>query len=289
MEMWSSAGLCLSISSFMQCPCCAGVAKGRCEGRRVVSSFRHVSCFLSLPPSLPRLLYMWMSHSKWGVISLPLFLARFLYGAPWQDWRSDAGMGKQVCGLAPWGLSPPSSPFLFLPPPSLPSGWLIRVTWKTFLSSGGGNSDDKVGDVAAAGPSPGNREFSDSSDTVVQREWRLQGMRLRVFTEHLCACVSLKPWINVTFFSCSNVTACQTKKKLPSSFIQTNVSSQNTLTSDCLLHPWVSYSGSTTLCIWWRLTKTEFTMALHASTLTCCSPQWFREERWNALWRKTSA
>lgn len=32
---------------------------------------------------------------------------------------------------------------------------------------------DKVGGVAAAGPSPGNREFSDSSDTVVLRRMKV--------------------------------------------------------------------------------------------------------------------
>lgn len=127
---------------------------------------------------------------------------------------------------------------------------------------------DKVGGGATAGPSPGNREFPDSSDTAVQTGWRLQGSAFaRVF---VLTCI---PETHVVFFfSCKIITEkhlkfSSNKYALPK-YVRYTPSAWN-----CLLHPWESCGGTTTANIWWRLTKTTVTLTpRRANSLSLGSP-----------------
>ena len=85
------------------------------------SSFWHFPCFICL----------FLSHPVWGEMSVCSVTDRWLL----------MGLGKKSCGLACEGPSPPyNSSSLLLSLPSLSSGPVIRVIWKSFFSPDGGNS-----------------------------------------------------------------------------------------------------------------------------------------------------
>ncbi len=112
---------CLFISNLMWCPCCAGVAEGRCEGRQTDSSFWHFSFFVS-----PFLSVIVSHRVRWD-----LSLCILHRGATDdQTWAWESGTVALHDGGS-----------CLLPPPSLPSSLVIRDVWKTFLSAAGENPE----------------------------------------------------------------------------------------------------------------------------------------------------
>lgn len=124
---------------------------------------------------------------------------------------------------------------------------------------------DKVGGGAAAGPSPGNTEFSNSCDTVVQRRWRLRG----VYSHMRYLCFSQLAPLNACGISLMQ--HCHSLSKNNNTFAQVYIKQMfvkfpKNITrhpiSLILQHHWKSCGGRTTPDIWWRLSKTQGRLTL---------------------------